>query len=119
MAAASPAPDLQYVLLQNEDYRAWNEQRKHDKQPMQLMAYRDIQRWTASGGQDDALIEDTTFRHLVNYLRAPAAARRETGALHVALGDVGYTQDELVGKTALEIAQEIVARGVADDSDSD
>ena len=107
-------------LDEDPDYKRWNDARMRRKKPLPAMAYGVLSAWVASNGTKDELLNMATFRYIVAHLKNPTAP--VTDRLFVALGDVGYTPDELKGKTALEIAKEIVARGKddnPDDSDDD
>jgi hypothetical protein len=104
-------------VIDQEDYKRWNEARMTRKKPMPAMAHGVLQRWLANGKKDEDL-SISTFRHIVSFMRDG----KDSGRLDVALGDYGYTREELKGKKPEEIAQEIVNRGVnpnPDDSDSD
>lgn len=90
--------------------QAWLDERQRTKAPLPEAAYGCLRRWRDTG--DEAHLYCATFRHVVDYLMRGA----ESARLDVALADIGYTRAELRQRTLLEIADEVLARGV-DDSD--
>jgi hypothetical protein len=86
------------------------------KKQLPSMAYGIIKRWFDAGAQDDKKLGATTFRHVVTYLRAGTDPE---GRLDIALGDIGYTREEVAGKTPQALAKEVLERGMEADSSSD
>jgi hypothetical protein len=96
-------------------YGKWLERRQHVKERPQPAFYAVLTGWIKDG---DALgpLPSTTFDYVIQYM----ANREQHPRLGVGLGDIGYTREELdallsVGKTALDVAREVVARGVDTD----
>lgn len=96
-------------------YTRWLEQRQHVKERPQPGFYAALQGWL-SEGDARAPCPPTTFDYVIRYM----ANREQHPRLAVGLGDIGYTREELdallaQGKTALDVAREVVACGVDTD----
>jgi hypothetical protein len=95
---------------------AWLAERQTTKAAVPPAFHACLVRWLAAGSARAAL-PPTTFTHVIAYMDSGAVTPR----LAIALGDIGYTRDEIdglaaTGQTALDVARAIVARGI-DESD--
>lgn len=98
---------------QEEQRKAMNQ--KNKKLPP--MAHRQLERWLETG-DDEKDLSYCTFQAIVKYKRDPKSVRLER--VKVACGDIGFTLQEMEdAKSAKEIAQEVVNRGIESDSDDD
>jgi hypothetical protein len=95
----------------------WLEKRQLVKEPLPPAVHAALTDWLAEG---DATRSHPvlTFDEIITYM----ATGRVTRRLSIALGDIGYTRKELdlckaEGETALDIAREVLARGVKKDTD--
>jgi len=102
-------------ILDPQGWNAYAAAQSSDKKPMPPMIYNFLQKFL----DNKRNLDSTTFRYIAEYL--------ETGdniqpyRLEVACSDFGYTISELdslrvSGKTARDIAAEIVGRGVRSSS---
>jgi hypothetical protein len=100
--------------------KQWIRETAHEEQRVKKqlpsMAYAMIKRWFDAGANEDGKLGATTFRHVVTYLRT---GKDPEGRLDVALGDIGYTREEVAGKTPQALAKEVLDRGVEADSSED
>lgn len=103
-----------------DGYEAWLDNNTTIKHQIQPGAYSVIKRWVES--KEDKVLHGCTFRYIVKYMEEPGGfAPGDLPRLRVAFADFGYTLADInklldVHKTSLDVAQEILARGV-DDSD--
>lgn len=91
---------------------------QRQKRPTSFAAHLIIKKWHDSGRTDQGM-GMCTFKHIINYM---SWNQVDKSRLPVALADYGFTLEELdsalkEGKTAKDIAAEIIARGVDDDDD--
>ncbi len=117
--------DIRYVVMTTPDelsghvgYQQWLKERAEKKMQLPPGAYNAIKRWLEAPPGITEDIEHTTFVDIVGFFegRVPRPER-----FKVACADYGYTKEELMlllqsGKSAHDVAAEIIARGM-DNSD--
>ena len=102
-------------------FDAWIDRQQRIREPLQSAFYYCVQAWMNATPVVHANgVPGTTFNYVVQFFKTGERHAR----LPVALGDIGYTLDEITvlkqeGKTAEDIAREMLARGIAPESDSD
>jgi hypothetical protein len=106
-----------YDLSDDEWIRAEAQKEQAKKKQLPGPAYGILKRWYDAGApENNKGLNGLTFRHVVVYLRT---GQDPEGRLDVALGDIGYTREEVAGKTPQALVKEVLDRGVEADSEDD
>jgi hypothetical protein len=100
--------------MSGKGYTGYLTAKQRSKQPLPRLAYSMLQRWYESDPRDEKLLASLSFRYIFQYLKDGSTKRDR---LDVALADIGYTLQEIKGKTSDDIATEVLQRGVQIDSD--
>ena len=98
-------------ILDPQGWNAYAAAQSLDKKPMPSMIYNFLQQFI----DNKRNLDGTTFRYIAEYLESGETT--QPYRLEVACSDFGYTMGELdllrvSGKTARDVAAEIVGRGV-------
>ena len=102
-------------IFDPQGWNAYAAAQSSDKKPMPSMIYNLLQQFL----DNKRNLDGTTFRYIADYLES--GNNIQPYRLEVACSDFGYTMGELdslrvSGKTAKDIAAEIVGRGVRNSS---